>query len=258
MGRLHPPAPGALPRRQSHHGRGRDLDVRDAQGEGPAVLPELLRPGHEGREGRRAQGPLHVRPRGQPGAAPDRGPAPRPVPRLLEPARLREDHARAAARQRGLPGRRGRSRAVHHLPPREGLLGRQATGERRPRELRLDPHRLLPGLHGRRRGAQGARVRLPAGERGEDLGDRLQHAGRDPGARPEGGDPERGPDRHAGVHLQHAAADLPGRAGPPRARPRLRLRVEQQEPLLQRVHADEELLLELGAGLQRPAHAPRS
>ena len=36
--------------------------------------------------------------------------------------------------------------------------------------------------------------------------------------------------------------------------PRLRLRVEQQEPLLQLVHADEELLLELGAG--RPAACP--
>ena len=106
------------------HGRGRDLDVRDPQGEGPALLPELLRPGHEGREGRRAQGPLHVRPRGQPGAAADRGPAPRAVARLLEPARLREDHARAAARQRRLPGRGRRPRAIHHLPPREGLLGR--------------------------------------------------------------------------------------------------------------------------------------
>ena len=34
---------------------------------------------------------------------------------------------------------------------------------------------------------------------------------------------------------------------------RVRLRVEQQEPVLRRLHADQELLLELGAGLERPA-----
>ena len=60
VGRLHAPAGSALPRRQPDHRRGRHLDFRDAQGEGPAVLPQLLRPGRQGREGRRPQGQVHA------------------------------------------------------------------------------------------------------------------------------------------------------------------------------------------------------
>ena len=48
--------------------------------QGPALLPELLRPGGEGREGRRSQGQVHLRSRGEPRVAPDRRPAPRPFP----------------------------------------------------------------------------------------------------------------------------------------------------------------------------------
>ena len=70
---------------------------------------------------------------------------------------------------------------------------------------------------------------------------------------PEGGDCQRGADRHAGVRLQHAPRDLPR---PPRARGAgrgLRLRVEQRPPLLRRLRAHGELLLQLRAGLARPA-----
>ena len=45
---------------------------------------------------------------------------------VLEQAGLREDDARAAARQRGVPGRVPRCRPLHHLPPGEGLLGRRS------------------------------------------------------------------------------------------------------------------------------------
>ena len=164
----------------------------------------------EGREGGRAQGALRVRARGEPRAAADRRPAARAVARLLEQAGLREDDARAAPRQRAVPGRGPRSRPLHHLPPGEGLLGREAARERGPGQLRLAPLRLLPRLHGGDRGAQGRRVRLPPGERGQELGDRVRDPGGHARAPQEGGDPERGPDRHAGVRLQHAAADLPG------------------------------------------------
>ncbi len=101
---------------------------------------------------------------------------------------------------------------------------------RRPGELRLDPLRLLPGHHGGHRGVQGRGVRLPPGERGEELGDRLRLARGDARAHQEGRDPERGPDRHAGLRVQHAAAHLPGRPRAPRAGLRVRLRVGQQEP----------------------------
>ena len=71
----------------------------------------------------------------------------------------------------------------------------------------------------------------------------------------EGGDYQRGADRHAGVRLQHAPGDLPR---PPRARGAgrgLRLRVEQRPPLLRRLRAHGESLLQLRAGLARTAGA---
>ena len=43
--------------------------------------------------------------------------------RVLEQARVREDHAGGAARQRPLPRGGGGARALHHLPARQGLLG---------------------------------------------------------------------------------------------------------------------------------------
>ena len=81
----------------------------------------------------------------------------------------------------------------------------EAAGERGPGQLRLDALRLLPRLDGRDRGAQGRRVRLPSGERGEELGDRVCHASGDARSSEEGGDSERGPHRDAGIRVQHRA-----------------------------------------------------
>ena len=71
------------------------------------------------------------------------GPAAGAVEGLLERARFREDHAGAATRQRPLPRRLRRARPVHRLRTGQGLLGREAAGARRPRQLRHHPLRLL-------------------------------------------------------------------------------------------------------------------
>ncbi len=92
LGGLHAQAGSPLSRRQSHDGRGRHLDLRDAQGKGAALLPQLLRPGRQGREDRRPQGEVQLRAGREPRATADRRPAAGPFEGLVEQARLREDH----------------------------------------------------------------------------------------------------------------------------------------------------------------------
>ena len=58
--------------------------------------------------------------------------------------------------------------------------------------------------------------------------------------------------------VQHPAARLPGCARAQGPGLRLRLRVDEQEPVLRHLHAHPELLLQLGAGLARAARPARS
>ena len=133
-----------------------------------------------------------------------------------------------------------------------------AARERRAQQLRRPALRLLPRRHRRARGLQGGRLRLSPGELRQELGHGLRLPRAPAGLREEGADRQRGPDGHAGVRLQHAAAVLRGPARAARPRLRLRLRVDEPAPLLRLLHADEELLLELRAGRARAARARRA
>ena len=66
----------------------------------------------------------------------------------------------------------------------------------------------------------------------------------DGGTDREGGDPSRDPAGHAGLRVQHPAPGLPGPAGAHGAELRHGLRVDEQEPVLQPVHAHPQLLPE--------------
>ena len=174
LGRVQPPSGGALSRRQSHHGRRRHLDLPGAQDERPPVLSLLLRPGRQGRGRRSAEGEVHLRPGRQSGTARHHGPDARAVQGVLHQARVRQDDARGAARQRPLPCGVGGRGPLHRLQAREGLLGRQASGEGRHEQLRHDPVRLLPRQHGGAGSVQGGPVRLPPGEQRQELGHRVR------------------------------------------------------------------------------------
>ena len=64
--------------------------------------------------------------------------------------------------------------------------------------------------------------------------------------------------RHAGLRVQYPAGDLQGPEGARGARLRLRLRMDQREPVLRSVSAHRELLLEQRARLVRPAEPGRA
>ena len=158
------------------------------------------------------------------------------------------------ARERPLRHRGGvdRPRALHRLPAEPRLLGPRPRGERRALQLRPHPLRLLPGRHRRGRGAQGRGVRLPPRDELQALGDGLRRAGARSGDAPPGSALAPPAGRDAVLRLQHAAADLRGRAGARGARLRVRLRMDQPPALLRPVRTKPELLLELRARLVGP------
>ncbi len=123
--------------------------------------------------------------------------------------------ARRAARVRRLQGRRSRRRPLHRIPARRRLLGRRPAGQRRLRQLRHDPHRLLHRAAGGVRGLQEGRHHLPRGIHLDHLGEGVRLPGRD---RRQGEEDDGVPDREAavvpGLLLQQPAAD----ASPTRAR----------------------------------------
>ncbi len=136
-----------------------------------------------------------------------------------------------------------------HLQARRRLLGRALAGQRRPRQLRRHSVRLLSRHHGGTRGVQGRAVRLPRGERRKELGRCLRRAGGGARLDQEGADSQRSADRHAGLRLQHAPPDVHRSTRAAGAGVCIRLRVDERAPVLRRVHAHQELLLQLGAGV---------
>ena len=228
LGRLHAPAAGALPRRQPHHGRGRDLDVRDAQDEGPSLLPVATTP----RSSRpRRWGSARCGSRFGPG---DNRELPLIVGQLpvlsraywskrdFEKTTLEPPLGSGAYRVESVePGRSITYRRV------KDYWAREAAGERGPGQLRLASATTTTAT------SRWRSRRSRAGEydfRQENVAKNWATAYATPavthGPHQEGGDPERGPHRHAGVRVQHAAADLPGSARAPGAGLRVRLRVE--------------------------------
>ena len=134
----------------------------------------------------------------------------------------------------------------------EGLLGRRAARQRRPLQLRHHPLRLLPRRHGGAGGIQGRAptisVRSASSKNWATAYD--VPAVRDGRIRKEQ-IPNEVPTGMQGLRVQHAPRDLPRSAGARGAGRRLRLRVEQRAPVLRRLHAHRELLLQLRAGLAR-------
>ena len=146
LGRLHAARGRALARRRADHGRGRDLELQHAEGEGPPAVPLLLQVGHRGPADRPAHRAFRVRRRGQPRTAADRGPDADPAQALLDRRRpdLRPVDAGAAAGLRPLPDQRPRARPLRRVRAGRGLLGPRSAGEPRALEFRQDPVRLLP------------------------------------------------------------------------------------------------------------------
>ena len=125
LGGVHAAPGGALARRQAGHGRGRDLELRHAQGEGRAVLSRTTTRTCVGGAGGRAPGQVHLRRDHQPRAAADHRPAADPAQALLRGGRVRPDDAGAAARQRALP-----DRVVRAGAQRSSTSGSRTTGAR--------------------------------------------------------------------------------------------------------------------------------
>ena len=75
---------------------------------------------------------------------------------------LRAHHAGAAGRQRPLPRRAGRCRALHHLSPQSRLVGARPPRDARALQFRRDPRRVLPRRRLAVRSLQGRRDRRAA------------------------------------------------------------------------------------------------
>ena len=251
LGGLHAAPGGALPRRHADHGRRRDLDLRDAQDQGaaPSTAPTTRNVAKVEKVGDRK-----VRFSFTPGENRELplivGQMPVLLPDVLEQARLREDDARAAARQRPLQGRGGRAGPLDHLPPRAGLLGartcRSTSAATTSTSIRYDYYR-------------DATVALEAFKAGEyDF--RQENSAKDwatgydsPAvtrrADQEGGDPERA----ARPACRASSSTRAGRCSRTRACARrsayaFDFEWIEQEPVLQRLHAHPQLLRQLRAG----------
>ena len=179
---------------------------------------------------------------------------------LLGRARVRQDDARAAARQRPLPDQERRSRPLDHLRARQRLLGGRPAGQQGPLQLRRDPLRVLPRPERGARGVQGraattcgsrtARASGPPATQGPALEKGLIVKEEIPTESGSG---------HAGLRLQHPPAGVPGPARPPGPGLRLRLRVDQQDPVLRALHrAPRATSPDTRAGVLGPAGARAS
>ena len=173
---------------------------------------------------------------------------------------LREDLARAGAGQRRLQGRHRRCRPLDQLSPRARLVGQGPLDDPRPQQLRRHPLRLLSRQQHRLRGVQGGRDRHPPRELRPQLDDRATTICRRsrtaascaPRSRHENADAD------AGLHLQPAPRPVQGPPGARGDRPRVRLRMAEQEPELRLLHPHALLLRQLASSRPRACPRPRS
>ena len=122
-----PAARGALARRHPDHGPRRGVLVRDPHHRGPSRLRQPAGRRRPGRDHGRSRGHVPPRRSRQPQVAADRRRAVYRLRGLLPGPRVRRDDDGAAARQRRLSHRQGRSGPLGHLRARRGLLGRRAS-----------------------------------------------------------------------------------------------------------------------------------
>ena len=174
-----------------------------------------------------------------------------PAETLLGGAGLPGDDSRPAARQRPLPGRGLRDRALSRTGARRGLLGPRPAGPALHRQFRPHSLRVLPRPDSDPRSAQGRRHRLPAGEHLQVVGHGIRHRAGAEGVAEEGEHRARPGRGHAGFRVQRPARPLQGPAGAPRAGLRLRFRMVEPDALLRHLQPHGELFRQLGARLPR-------
>ena len=109
-----------------------------------------------------------------------------------------------------------------------------------------------------RQALKAGEIRLPGRESGKGMGPRLRRAGGSQWVAEQGGDRAPTPDRDAGVRDEHPPGNVQGSPSTPGAGVRLRLRVDQPEPVLRAVHENRELFLQLRARVDRAARRPRA
>ena len=189
--------------------------------QGPSALPLLLRRRDQGREGGRARRPLHLPQRRQPRAAADRRRDAGAVEGILGRHAISR-RRRSSRRSAAAPTRSRRSMPAARSP----IAASPITGRRicrsidGPQQFRHHPLRLLS----RRRRSRSRPSRPASTTSALENSAKNWATGYDSPALArradqEGGDPERGAERHAGLRLQPAPAALPGPAGARGARP---------------------------------------
>ncbi|MOA24494.1 hypothetical protein D3C78_1451730 [compost metagenome] len=123
-------------------------------------------------------------------------------------------------------------------------MGREAAGQPRQVQLRSRRGGVLPGQQRRLRSVQGRRVRLLHRAPGKELGQWLSF----PGHRPWRGDTRRNPppdpDPDPGPVHERPSRGVRGSPGARSPGPDVRLRMDQPDPLQQRLHARLQLLPE--------------
>ena len=176
----------------------------------------------------RAPGQVHLRRGQQPRAAADPGPAAGAAQALLRRARLRPDHARAAARQRALPDQDRSSRGAPSPTSASRTTGAPISPVNRGPDnfdaLRYDYYRdPNVALEAFKAGAYDLRLENASKFWATAYNGPPFDAGRSSRRRSR---TSSAPD--AGLRVQLAPADVPGPAGAPGAGLRVRLRVDQQ------------------------------
>ena len=150
--------------------------LQHPQGEGPSALSRAAQ-GRDARPRRSIAHTVRYTFTGTADARPAAGggrPAD-PVQGLLRHARVRSDHARAAAGLRPLQDRRLQAGRVRQLQAPRRLLGQGPARQPRPLQLRRAALRVLSRPHGRARELQGRRLRSARGVHRARLGHGLRH-----------------------------------------------------------------------------------
>ena len=240
-------ARGQVRRRHAGDVERRRVHAEDAQGEGAsAVSPRAARRGRRDRR-RAAYGALRLQGQADARPAADRGHAAGAVGGVLCDAHLRHDDAGAAARLGALCDRRLQAGHLRHLQAAAGLLGQGPAGQSRPAQLRRGALRVFPRPHGLAGEPEGWRLRPARGVHRQGLVDRLRRAAGQGWAAGAGHAARREPVGRAGVLHQHPQVQVLRPARAQGAQLRVRLRVDQSQPVLQSLHPHQQLLRELAA-----------
>ena len=181
--------------------------------QGPAELQGLLLQGRADRADRRARRPLPHRERQRPRAAADPRPDAGPAQARHRPGHLRQVDAEADRSAPAPTSSREVKRArPHRLQAQSRLLGEGPADQARLRQLRRDPHRVLPRRQHHVRGVQEGPLRRQSRGRPGAVEHGLRLPGREgrPGRQ---GDVQ---DRHARRACRASSSTRAGRSSPTR------------------------------------------